>query len=114
MTWNPKRARAVLDASPNATFIRAVDKLSAYAIGPQTIALADQNLEQVSIYSTAAPAVEDVVLTRECSPATVKRRGRHAALNALHPSLGWDRRLYLLEIRSEGALERLVKALRTL
>lgn len=112
MPWNPALTRQLINNSPHTRYVRGVKKLSAYSVGSRhVIALAEENEEKVSIYSTAAPSVADVIVAEIYAPASVKKRGRHADLNALHPRLGWDRQLFRLELTNESAIKRLLDAL---
>lgn len=112
MTWTPANALSSLSKFSNARYVRGVKKLSAYSVGARhVIALAEENEEKVTVYSTAAPDLDDVVVEETYAPASVKRRGRHADLHALHPKLGWDRQLFRLEVKNERALDRLLNTL---
>lgn len=110
MAWSPIEAKAYLEKSKLLRFIRSVKKISGYAIEDSTreLILAEQNSNQVTVYVSVAPLnMPEVTVFKEYMPTTV-RRGRHADIESVARSLGFNHKAYSLHIQSESGLERLL------
>ena len=105
MSWNPVKARQVLDSSKIAQFIREVDKVAGYELASgRELALIKENEQKVAIYVAVAPRnMPDVLVDREYMP-TANKGGRNADVGPICQSLGFDRQAYSLHVKSEEGL----------
>lgn len=106
MTWNPEKARKILDASHTATFCRSVKKISGFQFeSDRELVLLEENKNKVTLYVAVAPHnMPDVEVQEEYFPSSSKS-GRHADIEAVSRSLGYDHTAYRVHIKSEKALE---------
>ncbi|WP_064608963.1 hypothetical protein [Photobacterium sp. J15] len=105
MSWDPKKARNLLDKSSLTTYLNEMDKLVSYKmLSGRELALIEENKFKVSIYVEIAPSeLDDVILTKTYEP-TKNKRGRHSNLELITSKLGFNNEAHLLHVQSETGL----------
>jgi len=109
VSWNPVKAKNLLDTSPLTSFVREVNKVSGFEFeSGRELALIRENKEKVSVYVSIAPQnMHGVKIDREYTPTDLKS-GRNADVEAVSRSLGFSHTAYSLHVQSEEAFHKLL------
>ncbi len=109
MSWNPKQAEEVLNASALTEKIGSTEKILAYKFeSNREIALSIQNTTKVSVYVSKYPENLSGIVLTDTYPPTSKREGRHSNIDSLTKTLGYAHKAYLLEVKSMEELKKLL------
>lgn len=109
ITWNPIRARFILDNSPLLTFIDESQKLSAFRTkAGRELALNEENSSKVSVYISRAPYhMPDVKRDADYEP-NLGKRGRNSNLESITETLGFKQKVHRVHVESEEGLKLLL------